>query len=144
MKVYFAADHAGFALKSVLVEAVRAAGHEAEDLGATTLDENDDYPDFITPLAGRVAAESGAFGVILGGSGQGEAMAANRVRGVRAVVWYGGPADIVRLAREHNDANILSLGARFVSEEEAKGAVELFLATPFSSEERHMRRLKKF
>lgn len=160
MTVYFAADHAGFDLKRALLAHVRTLGHEVEDLGATVLNPEDDYPDYVTPLAERVAALPGTFGVIIGGSGQGEAMAANRVRGARAAVFYG-PArvtaaleieggqsedayDAIRLARRHNDANILSIGARFVSGGEADEAVRLFLETPFSGSERHTRRLAKF
>ncbi len=158
-KVYLAADHAGFALKHSLAERLRALGYEAEDLGAHALDAQDDYPDFITPCAKKVA-EEGAFGIIIGGSGQGEAMAANRVAGCRAAVFYGSSHavgalseegdrpedgyDIVRLARRHNDANILSLGARFVSEEDAERAARIFLETPFSGDARHERRLAKF
>lgn len=144
MKIYLASDHAGFELKNSLVAYVRELGHEAEDLGALTLDPLDDYPDYITPCAERVAREPGSRGIVLGGSGQGEAMAANRVKGARAALYYGGSPDMARLAREHGDVNILSLGARFVTEEEAKRAVELFLTTPFSGEARHTRRLAKF
>ena len=149
MKVFFAADHAGFELKRELLSFVASLGHEAEDLGAHALDPEDDYPDFVTPCAQRVAKSWGSqtsptFGIVIGGSGQGEAMAANRISGVRAAVFYGGSLDIVRLAREHNDANILSLGARFVSVDEAKEAVRLFLDTPFSDSPHHTRRLAKF
>jgi ribose 5-phosphate isomerase B len=143
MKVYLASDHAGFELKQALVDFIRELGHEVEDLGPQELNETDDYPDFIGPMAHRVAGESESFGVAIGGSGEGEAMAANRVEGVRAAEYYGGNLDIVRVAREHNDANILSLGARFVSEDEAKDAVKLFLDTPFSNDERHVRRIDK-
>lgn len=147
MKVYLAADHAGFALKETIKDWLKEWDYEYEDLGAHELDPGDDYPDFIKPLAGRVAGEPESRGVILGGSGQGEAMMANRVRGVRAAVYYGGSTagglDIIRLSREHNDANILSLGARFVSEEEARQALKLWLETPFSEDERHVRRIKK-
>ena len=154
-KVYFAADHAGFDLKNALVAHVRSLGYEVEDMGAAVLDSADDYPDFITPCAERVAAEQGSFGIIVGGSGQGEAMAANRARGARAAVFYGEPPhpqtdaagavlDMSASIRAHNDANILSLGARFLSEADAKAAVERFLATPFSGDERHRRRLAKF
>lgn len=159
MTVYFAADHAGIDLKRALLAHVRTLGHEVEDLGAHTLDPDDDYPDYITPLARRVA-ETAAMGVVIGGSGQGEAMVANRVKGARAAVFYG-PArvtaaleieggqsedayDAIRLARRHNDANILSIGARFVSGNEADEAVRIFLETPFSGSERHTRRLAKF
>jgi ribose 5-phosphate isomerase B len=103
----------------------------------------DDYPNFILPCAKKVAATPESRGVVLGGSGQGEAMAANRIKGVRAAVYYGGPMDIIKLSRLHNDANVLSLGARFVSVEEAQSALELWLKTPFSEEERHARRIQE-
>jgi ribose 5-phosphate isomerase B len=143
--VYFASDHAGFELKNALLAYVRdELGCDTEDCGAFELDEKDDYPDFIRKAAAAVAkAPDDARGVVLGGSGQGEAMAANRYAGVRAAVFYGGSHDLVRLAREHNDANVLSLGARFVDEADAKEAVRLFLSTPFSGEERHARRIHK-
>ncbi len=160
MKVYFAADHAGYALKNALMEHVRTRGYEIEDLGAFTLDPEDDYPDFMTPLAERVAADLGSVGVIVGGSGQGEAMCVNRMKGVRAAVFYGpmrvtsaleiegghseDSFDAIRLPRRHNDANVLSIGARFVSGEEADEAVRIFLDTPFSGSPRHARRLAKF
>ena len=143
MKVYLASDHAGFELKNTLAAFLREQGREVVDLGPSALDPADDYPDFIAPLAQRVAAESGSFGVALGGSGEGEAMDANRTKGARAAEYYGGNLDIVKLAREHNDANILSLGARFINEEHAKEAVTLFLNTPFSADSRHARRIKK-
>ena len=165
-KVYFASDHAGYDLKNALVAHVRTLGYEVEDLGAFALDPKDDYPDFITPCARKVAEEAArggaeaARGIIIGGSGQGEAMAANRVPGVRAAVFYGPMRvtvaldieggrsedgyDAVRLPRRHNDANVLSIGARFVSGEEADKAVRIFLETPFSGAERHTRRLAKF
>lgn len=158
-KVYFAADHAGFALKNALIEHIRTLGYDVEDLGAFTDGPEDDYPDFMTPLAKRVAAEN-ARGIIVGGSGQGEAMCANRIPGVRAAVFYGpmhvtaaldveggrseDGYDAVRLPRRHNDANILSIGARFVSGDEADEAVRIFLETPFSDSPRHARRLAKF
>lgn len=158
--VYFAGDHAGFALKRALIEHVRTLGHAVEDMGAFSLNDDDDYPDYITPLAKRVADLPDARGVIIGGSGQGEAMCANRVPGIRAAVFYGEERvtasldieggysedgyDAVRLPRRHNDANVLSIGARFVSGEEALGAVRVFLETPFSHSPRHVRRLKKF
>ena len=158
--VYFASDHAGFDLKNALLEHVRNLGYEVDDLGAHALNPEDDYPDFITPLARRVAEEPNSRGVVIGGSGQGEAMVSNRVNGVRAAVFYG-PArvtasleiegghsedayDSIRLARRHNDANILALGARFISGGEADEAVRIFLETPFSGAVRHIRRLNKF
>ena len=160
MKVYFAADHAGFALKNALIEHVRTRGYDVEDLGAFSLDPDDDYPDYVTPLAKRVASEADSCGIFASGSGQGEAMCANRIPGVRAAVFYGEMKvttaleiegghsedgyDAVRLPRRHNDANVLSIGARFVSGEEADEAVRIFLDTPFSGSPRHARLLSKF
>lgn len=154
MKVYIAADHAGFALKEVLKGRLMEAGYEIEDCGAATLDETDDYPDFVSVCAHKVAADQGAKGVVIGASGQGEAMAANRVPGARAAVYYGDAArsqtdaagtslSLIQSVRAHNDANILSLGARFITKEEALAATLLFLSTPFSKEERHLRRVEK-
>jgi ribose 5-phosphate isomerase B len=159
-KIYFASDHAGYALKHALLEYVRVSGYEAEDMGAPILDPDDDYPDFVMPCAARVAQEPDAFGIITSGSGQGEAMCANRILGARAAVFYGEMRvthaldveggrsedgfDIVRLARRHNNANILSIGARFVSGKEAVEAVRIFLSTGFSDAPRHARRLAKF
>lgn len=143
-KIYLAGDHAFFELKGKLMRELELQGHIVEDLGSATLDPNDDYPDMVAVCAARVANEKGSFGIVGGGSGQGEAMVANRQKGIRAAVFYGGPLDIVRLGREHNDANILSLGARFVTDEEAFEVAELFVTTPFSGEERHVRRIEKF
>jgi len=143
MNIHFATDHAGYDLKEVLKKYVEELGHTAVDHG-TDSNEACDYPDFVTPAAQAVAADAASFGIILGGSGQGEAMCANRIRGVRATVYYGAKPEIVPLGRQHNNANILSLGARFVTEDEAKSAVKVFLETPFSNEERHARRLAKF
>jgi ribose 5-phosphate isomerase B len=142
MRVLFATDHAGFELKEALVAYVRdELGYEVEDMGAHAFDTEDDYPNLIAPAAKKVA-EGGpdVRAVILGGSGQGEAMAANRFPGVRAAVFYGGPREIITLSREHNDANVLSLGARFLGVEDAKAAVAAWLQAPASGEERHVRR----
>ncbi|MEK7538882.1 MAG: RpiB/LacA/LacB family sugar-phosphate isomerase [Patescibacteria group bacterium] len=143
MKIYIGTDHAGFELKEKLVAFLKSLGHEVSDMGAHTYDVLDDYPDFIRPVAEAVAGDVSARGIILGGSGQGEAMCANRVKGVRAAVYYGGPVDIAILSREHNDANVLSFGARFVDEVEAREVVRVWLATPFGGEEKHARRIKK-
>lgn len=143
MKILLASDHAGFELKHALVAYLGLLGHEAVDMGPHTLDPADDYPDFILPLARAVAQEEECLGVIMGGSGEGEAMAANRVPGVRAAVYYGGSLDIVKLAREHNNANVLSLGGRFLSSGDAEAALRTFLDTPFSGDERHVRRIRK-
>ncbi|MBY0472747.1 RpiB/LacA/LacB family sugar-phosphate isomerase [Patescibacteria group bacterium] len=143
MQIYIASDHAGFELKNTLIPFLKELGHEVEDCGTSIYKEDDDYPDFIMPCAQKVAQNKGSFGIVIGGSGQGEVIAANRVKGVRAAVYYGGDVSIVPTTRKHNDANILSFGARFVNEEGAKMAVELFLTTPFSNEERHIRRIAK-
>lgn len=143
MKIFIGSDHAGFMLKEVLKDYLKELVFDVQDLGAYEYKEADDYPDFVTPVAEAVLQDENSFGIVLGGSGEGEAIDANRYEGVRAIEYYGGNLEIVKLGREHNDANILSLGARFVSEDEAKEAVKLFLETPFSSDERHIRRINK-
>lgn len=144
MKIYLGTDHAGFGHKEAVKKYLLEKDYEVEDLGAHTLDLEDDYPDYITLVAECVAKELESRGIVFGGSGQGEAMCANRVKGVRAALYYGGTTDFISLSREHNDANILSLGARFLSEEETLQAVDIFLETPFSNEPRHIRRIEKF
>lgn len=144
MKIHLATDHAGLTHKEIVKKYLIESGIEVVDHGAMVAIEDDDYPDFMTPCAQAVAEDTESFGIIFGGSGQGEAMCANRVPGVRAVVYYGGSTDILTLSREHNNANILSIGARFVTPEEIIEAVKLWLATPFSGEARHIRRLSKF
>ncbi len=143
MKIYMGTDHVGYELKEKLKVYLSELGHEIEDMGAFELESDDDYPDFIKPVAQAVAANNESMGVILGGSGQGEAMCANKIVGVRAALYYGGNLDIIKFARDHNNANIISLGARFVSEDEAKIAVKMFLECPFSNNERHIRRINK-
>ena len=144
MTIYLAADHAGFELKEKIKAHFLRSGFTVEDCGAAAFDASDDYPDFIKKAAEAVSRNpEEARGIILGGSGQGEAMAANRYPNVRAAVFYGGPEDIIRLSRAHNDANMLSLGARFLAEDEAMRAVELWLGTAFSKDDRHIRRIKK-
>lgn len=143
MKVYFASDHAGYELKEKLKPFVAKLGFEVEDLGPTSYIETDDYPDTIMPAAKAVSKHEDSRAIVIGGSGQGEAIVCNRVRGVRAALYYGGSLDIVRITREHNDANVLALGARFLMEDEAQYAVNLFLKTKFSADERHVRRIKK-
>lgn len=161
MKIFIGADHAGYELKEILKKYLEELelGYEVVDKGALKFDKDDDYPDFCIPVGKSVADEKGSFGIVIGGSGQGEAISANRVPGARAIVFYGqmspkGAVDvkgvmsddsfeIIKLARMHNDANVLSFGARFVSADQAKFATELFLSTKFSGDERHMRRIKK-
>ena len=147
--IYIASDHAGFHLKRQLIQYLKVKGLEVEDLGPHELDEGDDYPDTILPCALRVAQGKPGedFGIVIGGSGQGEAIVANKVKGIRAAVYYGSPStgsgsSIPRLAKEHNDANILSLGARFLSLEDAKRAVSAWLEAKFEGG-RHTRRIDK-
>ncbi len=148
MKIFIGTDHAGFTMKEELKKYVRDLGHEVIDQGAHEFNPTDDYPDFVSLVAEGVVAtppESAdeVRGIVLGGTGTGEAIEANRLLGIRTAVYYGGPQEIVTLAREHNDANILSLGARFMSLKEAEEAIKIFLETPFSGDERHIRRIVK-
>ncbi|HIA91455.1 MAG TPA: ribose 5-phosphate isomerase B [Candidatus Marinimicrobia bacterium] len=142
MKIHLATDHAGLELKNIIKEHLENQGHDVIDHGAHEYDALDDYPDFIFPCAKAVAADPKSRGIILGGSGQGEAMTANRVKGVRAAVFYNGPEEIVKLSREHNNANILSLGARFMNQAEIYDVIEMWLAEPFEGG-RHQRRIEK-
>lgn len=147
MKIYIASDHAGFELKEKLRAWLVSEGHEIKDFGAYSYNPTDDYPDFIKPLAMELSQDSeNVKGIILGKSGQGEAMAANRFKNVRAAVLCNFSTDIVRLSRQHNNANVLSLGARFLSEEETRKAIKIFLETEFNAgdeNERHLIRIKK-
>lgn len=142
MKLYLASDHAGFKLKEFLKETL-SKSYEIEDCGAYTNDSRDDYPDFIETAAKKVSHDEFSKGIVMGGSGQGEAIVANKIKGIRAAVFYGGNQELLRLSKLHNDANILSLGARFLSHEEALKAVTVWLETGFSQDERHMRRIEK-
>jgi ribose 5-phosphate isomerase B len=142
MKIHIATDHAGLDLKNIIRDYLISKGHEVTDHGAHEYDALDDYPDYIFPCAKAVASDLESRGIILGGSGQGEAMAANRVKGIRAAVFYNGPVEIVKLSREHNNANILSLGARFMTEDEIYGIIEMWLDESFGGG-RHQRRIDK-
>ncbi|GIR93692.1 ribose-5-phosphate isomerase [bacterium] len=142
MKIHLATDHAGLELKEKVKLYLSDLNYEVIDHGAYEYDALDDYPDFIFPCANAVSNDPESKGIILGGSGQGEAMAANRVKGVRAAVFYNGPDEIIKLSRQHNNANILSLGARFMSEEEMYKIIEVWLSTDFESG-RHQRRIEK-
>ncbi len=154
MKIFIGADHTGYEMKEKLKDYLGELGYEVVDKGAFELNKDDDYPDFIKPVAEAVSLEVGSMGIILGASGQGEAMSANRVKGIRAAVFYGQAKisqtdstgnilDMINSTRMHNDANILSLGMHFINEDEAKEVVKMFLETKFSGEERHLRRIKK-
>src|SRR3989344_1738163 len=142
MKVIFASDHRGFDLKGKLIPFVQSLGHQTEDAGPFSYNPSDDYPDFISLAAKKISMDPTNFlGILIGGSGRGEAMVANRFPRVRAAVYYGGKDRILTLSREHNDANALSLGARFLSEEDAKHSIEVWLSAKFTGEERHVRRI---
>ena len=142
MIIHIATDHAGLELKEKVKSYLSKLDYEVIDHGAYEYDALDDYPDFIFPCAKAVSNDLNSMGIILGGSGQGEAMAANRVKGVRAAVFYNGPDEIIKLSRQHNDANILSLGARFMSDQEMYKIIELWLSADFESG-RHKRRIEK-
>lgn len=141
MRVHIATDHAAFELKEYLAEKLREAGHDLVDHGATSYDAEDDYPDTCIPCAEAVVADPGSLGIVLGGSGNGEQLAANRVKGCRAILAYN--TEIAALGREHNNANVISLGGRFVSSEQALEIVNVFLEQRFTDEERHARRVRK-
>lgn len=159
MKIALATDHAGYEQLKDIQTWLESLGHECQNYGPKSLDPADDYPDFIFPAAKAVAAGQAEAGVILGRSGQGEAMAANRVKGIRCAVFYGpavakgvvdasgqtsnNPYEIVIKSRQHNHANMLSLGTGYVSLDEMKNVIKLWLETPYSDEERHNRRVGK-
>jgi len=141
MKIYLAADHAGFGLKNEIEQLLIDLGYNPQDCGAFELNKDDDYPDFIADAARKVANDPQSLGIVLGKSGAGECIAANKIKGVRAFLAVN--EHNVRLAREHNDANIMSLGAEIVNSEDVEKLVKLFLETPFSNAERHVRRIAK-
>lgn len=159
MKIAIASDHAGYILKSELKDFLLGSGYVVHDFGAQKLEKADDYPDYVFPAAKAVAAREYDRGIVIGGDGQGEAMAANRLAGVRCAVFYGpamarsavdikgrishDPFEVIRLSRLHNNSNVLSLGARFIGSAEAKQAVKLWLETAYLQEPRHERRNKK-
>ena len=140
MRIHIATDHAASDLKQFLVKELTELGHEVVDHGAEAYDAADDYPPFMFACAEATASDPGSLGIVLGGSGNGEAIAANKVRGVRAALAWN--EDTAALARQHNDANVVSVGARQHSTEEATHLVDVFLATPFSGDARHLRRIQ--
>ncbi|MQA82481.1 MAG: ribose-5-phosphate isomerase [Streptosporangiales bacterium] len=139
MRVYIGSDHAGFELKAHLLTWLAEQGHDAVDSGPEKLDPEDDYPPFCIRVGESVVGSSGSLGIVLGGSGNGEQIAANKVRGIRAALAWS--VETASLARQHNDANVLAVGARMHSADEAAAFVEAFLTTPYSGEERHTRRI---
>lgn len=158
MKVYLGTDHAGFDLKEKVKVFLQQKGYEVVDCGAYSNDKDDDYPVFVGKVAEAISKDSASRGIVFGGSGQGEAIVANKYKNVRCALFYAlnnfksvidinGKTssdlfEILRLTREHNDANMLSIGARLLKEEEALKAVQVFLETSFSGEERHKRRIE--
>jgi len=144
MKIYLATDHAGFELKEKVKKWLKKRGYAVHDEGAFELNEQDDYPDFVRIAARQVGGQpEGSRAIIFGGTGQGEAMVANREPGVRAAVYYGGQPEVIVLSRQHNDANVLAIGARFVNESEALEVIEQWLHTDFPPVARHQRRVAK-
>ena len=141
MRIHIAADHAGFELKQFLIAHLEEQGHDVVDHGAHRYDAQDDYPEFCFSAAEAVARESGSLGVVIGGSGNGEQIASNKVPGIRASLAY--TPEIASLTRQHNDANVIGIGARMHTHEEATAIVEAFLAEPFSGDARHQRRINK-
>ena len=139
MRVYIGSDHAGFDLKTKLVEHLRATGHDVVDVGAPQYDSDDDYPPYCVEAALRTVADAGSLGVVIGGSGNGEQIAANKVPGCRAALAWN--VETATLAREHNDAQVVAVGARMHTVEQAIVIVDAFLVTPFSHSERHQRRI---
>jgi ribose 5-phosphate isomerase B len=139
MRVHIGSDHAGFELKNYLISALSGDGHEVVDHGPETYDAEDDYPVYCIPAAEAVVAEPGSLCIVIGGSGNGEQIAANKVVGTRAALAYS--LDTARLGRQHNDANVIAIGARMHTQGEALEMVRLFLATPFSGDPRHARRI---
>ncbi|MDQ1482977.1 MAG: ribose 5-phosphate isomerase [Actinomycetota bacterium] len=139
MRIHIGGDHAAYELKGALVTFLQGRGHEVVDHGPAHFDAQDDYPVAVLRAAEAVAGEAGSFGIVLGGSGNGEQMAANKVRGIRAALAYN--VEVAALARAHNDAQVVSIGARMNTTDEAEAIVETFLTTDFSGDERHARRL---
>ncbi len=144
MKIFIASDHRGYLLKEKIKRWLLVWKYQVEDFGAFELNQEDDYPDFISKAAQAVSKDpENSKGIILGGTGEGEAILANKYKGIRAALYYGGPEDIIKLSRQHNDANVLALGASFLDDETVKNMVKLWLETKFSEEERHVRRVGK-
>jgi ribose 5-phosphate isomerase B len=140
MRVHIGSDHAGFELKNHLVQHLKAVGHDIVDHGPAVYDAVDDYPPYCLRTAEAVVQDKGSLGIVIGGSGNGEQIAANKVKGVRAALAWS--TETAELSRLHNDANVVSIGARMHSEDEATGFVDTFLATEYSGEERHTRRIE--
>ena len=141
MRIHIGSDHAGFELKSALIAYLETKGHDVTDHGPHEFDALDDYPDFCIPTGLATVADIGSLGIVLGGSGNGEQIAANKVKGVRAALAWS--VETAKLAREHNDANVVGIGGRMHSIDECKAIIDAFIQTPFTNDERHIRRINK-
>ena len=141
MRIHIGSDHAGLELKAELVKHLRGNGHDVTDHGPHEYDALDDYPDFCIPAAEAVAKDSSSLGIVLGGSGNGEQMAANKVKGIRAALAWS--IETAKLARDHNNANVIAVGGRMHEISFVKEIIDAFIASPFSNDERHIRRIKK-
>lgn len=141
MRIHIGSDHAGLELKTALVQYLQSKGHTVTDHGPYEFNALDDYPDFCIPAALATVADIGSFGIVLGGSGNGEQIAANKVKGVRAALAWS--VETATLAREHNNANIVAIGGRMHSIDECKAIIDTFIETSFSNDERHIRRINK-
>ena len=142
-KIYIGSDHAGFEMKRGITSFLEESGFDVVDCGPKEYIHDDDYPDYVSVVGDRISKSLKDFGIVIGWSGQGEAIVANRFPNVRCAVFYGGSKHVLTLSREHNDANVLSLGAHFITTQEANEAILLWLNTKFSGDERHIRRIKK-
>ena len=140
-RVFLASDHAGFKLKEIIKQHLK--NKDVKDIGSFKFQKDDDYPDYIIPCAKAVAKNNNSIGIIIGLSGQGEAITANKIKGIHSIVYYSPNLEIIKLAREHNNANILSLSSKFLTTKQALSAIDLFIKTKFSNETRHKRRIKK-
>lgn len=141
MRIHIGSDHAGLELKSALIAYLETKGHDITDHGPHEFDALDDYPDFCIPTGLATVADIGSLGIVLGGSGNGEQIAANKVKGVRAALAWS--VETAKLAREHNDANVVGIGGRMHSIDECKAIIDAFIQTPFTNDERHIRRINK-
>ena len=141
MKIHIGSDHAGLEFKAVIIAHLKKSGHDVTDHGPHEFDSQDDYPVFCIPTALATAADPSSFGIVLGGSGNGEQIAANKVKGVRAVLAWS--VETAKLGRDHNNANVVGIGGRMHSIDECKAIIDAFIETPFSNDERHVRRINK-
>ena len=141
MRIHIGSDHAGLELKNALSDYLTSKGHVVKDHGPYEYDALDDYPDFCIPAAQAVAKDANALGIVIGGSGNGEQISANKVKGIRAVLAWS--IETAKLGKEHNNANVVSIGGRMHSIEDCKAIIDAFIATPFSNDERHIRRINK-